>query len=104
MQRARKGKTGRGLSSFMSLQAVAATSYAENVLLFTRTVTHSHVLGFCSFEVYNLDLVFDPFSGMLVCLLLLCILLCVCVFLYSQNPLKEGCQTRFTMRATYSLL
>lgn len=90
----------------MSLQAVAATSYAANVLLFTRKVTHSHVLGFCSFEVYNLDLVFDPFSGMLVCLLLLCILLCVCVcvFLYSQNPLKEGCQTRFTMRAIYSLL
>lgn len=87
MQRARKGKTGRGLSSFMILQAVAATSYAANVLLFTRTVTHSHVLGFCSFEVYNLDLVFDPFSGMLVCLLLLCILLCVCVCSYIVRTL-----------------
>lgn len=61
----------------MSLQAVAATSYAANVLLFTRTVTHSHVLGFCSFEVCNLDLVFDPFSGMLVAFVYSAV--CVCV-------------------------
>lgn len=69
----------------MSLQAVAAASYAANVLLFTRTFTHSHVLGFCSFEVYNLDLVFDTFSGMLVCL---------CVPILSE-PFKGGVSNSF---------